>query len=134
MQQPKENSKKQELYAELKELDTEIKNLNSQVEKVDDQLQDLNSSKLAVVKFMELSNGDEMRVPLTTGVYVKASLLDVTKIMINVGANIAVEKEPMEVAVILDGQIEELIEYRQTMVSEMKQLIARIEAIQSQFE
>src|SRR3989338_5789963 len=101
--QEKEKSKKQELYLELKELDEEIKKLNAHLEKIDEQTTELNSSRVAISKFSGLKSGDELKVPLTTGVYIKAAIKETEKLMINVGANIAVEKTPAEILSILES-------------------------------
>ena len=129
-----EKSKRQELYLELKQLDEEIKKLNTHLETVDEQVSELNSNKIILNKFSELKSGDELRVPLSSGVYIKAELKDNKKLLVNVGSNVAVEKTPREVIEILDGQLTELISYRENLVLQMKQLIAKIEEIQKHFE
>ncbi len=133
---PKEidSSRKQELYSELKELDEEIKKLNTHLEHVDEQLAELNSSKLIVNKFTELKKGDELRVPITSGIYMKAELTDIKQLMVNVGSNVTVEKSPGEVIKILDNQLTELSKYREEIVKQMKEIIVRIEEIQKEFE
>jgi prefoldin alpha subunit len=128
------SEKNKKLYVELKELDDQIKKLNSHLETLDEQLSDINTSKLVISKFTELKHGDELRVPLTSGIYIKAELKDTKKVMVNVGANVTVEKTPAEVTEILDTQINELNAFRESLVSNMKQLIARIEEIQKQFK
>jgi prefoldin alpha subunit len=128
------DKKKKEAYYELRELDQEIKKLNSHLETIDEQVSDLDSSASAVRKFTELKKGDELRVPLSSGVYVKAELTDSKKLMINVGVGVAVEKSADEVLLILDGQVSELKGYRQSLVKQMKSMIARIEEIQKDFE
>ncbi len=129
-----EKNKRQELYLELKQLDEEIKKLNTHLETVDEQVSELNSNKIILNKFSELKSGDELRVPLSSGVYIKAELKDNKKLLVNVGSNVAVEKTPHEIIEILDGQLTELISYRENLVLQMKQLIAKIEEIQKHFE
>ncbi|MFH2020118.1 MAG: prefoldin subunit alpha [archaeon] len=132
---PKLNEKKRkELYYELRELDAEIKKFNTHLETLDEQVAELDSSKTAVAKFTELSKGNEMRVPLSSGIYVKTTLADPKKLMINVGVGVAVEKTPEQVLAILQGQIDELTSYRTDLVGQMKIMIARIEKIQKEFE
>ena len=101
---------------------------------MDEQIAELNESKLVVNKFSDLKKGDEMRVPLTSGIYIKASILDTKNLMINVGSNVTVEKTPLQVAKILDNQLEELSKYREQLIEQMKILIMRIEEIQTSFE
>ena len=126
--------KKQELYLELKALDEEVKKLNTQLENVDEQLDELNSSKEIINKFIELKKDDELRVPITSVIYVKAQLLDTQKLMINVGSGITVERTPKDVTKILDSQVQELGKYRENIVVQMRTIIDRIEVIQKEFE
>ena len=125
---------KEELYTELKALDEEVKALNSHLERIDEQLSELGSSKRVVNEFSELKKGEELRVLLSSGIYVKAELADTKNLMVNVGANVSVEKTPEEVAKILDSQLVELSGYRESLVGQMKTKIKRIEEIQKEFE
>jgi prefoldin alpha subunit len=137
MSEPKEtklDKKKKELYMELRELDEHLKKLNTHLEAAEEQLADLNNSKSILGKFKELKAGDDLRVPLTSGIYVKAELKDIKKVMINAGADVCVEKTPDQVIKVLDGQIEEISAYRENVLANMKELIKRIEEIQKQFD
>lgn len=134
MSESKEKNNRKELYAELKELDNEIKKANSHIENIDEQVAELQSNKKILGKFADLNIGDELRVPLVSGVYFKAELKDTKNVMVNVGANVTVEKSPQEVIEILGGQVAELVEYKSTLVTQMKELIVRIEEIQKQVE
>lgn len=125
---------KQELYAELKELDDEIKKLNQHLERIDEQLSELNSSKIIVNEFSAFKKGEELRVPLSSGIYIKTEVTDTKKIMVNVGAGVSVEKTPKEVTKILDTQLVELSGYRERLVEQMRAMIQRIEVIQKEFE
>jgi prefoldin alpha subunit len=125
---------KEELYEELKQLDEQVKNLNAHLEKVDEQIAELTSSKLIIGKFGELKKSDELRVPLTSGIYIKAELTDTKKLMVNVGAGVAVEKTPQQIDEILNSQLKDLGVFRETIVGNMKELIARVEVIQKEFE
>jgi prefoldin alpha subunit len=125
---------RKELYYELRELDEEIKKLNTHLENVDEQLVELNESMEIVNKFTELKNGDELRVPLTAGIYLKGEITDASKLMINVGQGVTVEKPPKDVLVVLNNQLTELNKYRTQIVTQMKEFVARIEEIQKMFE
>ena len=130
----KKKADKQDLMLELRALDEELKKLNSHLENMDGQLAELDESKQVVNKFSKLTKGEELRVPLASGIYIKASILDTKSLMINVGSNVTVEKTPEQVSKILDSQLEELSGYREQLVEQMKMLIARIEEIQAVFD
>ncbi len=125
---------KQELMLELKALDEELKKLNNHLQGMDEQLAELESSRQTVIEFSNLKKGDELRVPLSSGIYIKSNVMDEKKLMINVGAGVTVEKTPDDVLKILDSQFAELSGYREQLIGQMKILIERIDEIQSQVE
>ena len=123
-----------ELYMEVKALDEQIKNMNAHLENIDEQIAELNSNKIVLNKFSDLKRDDELKVPLTSGIYINTVLKDTKKLLVNVGAGITVEKTPEQVIKILDSQLTELVKYRNKVVNQMKALIDRIEEIQKEFE
>lgn len=130
----KDIDKKNELYMEVKALDEQIKSMNAHLERIDEQIAELNSNKIVLNKFSDLKVGDELRVPITSGVYINAELKNTKKLLVNVGSGMTVEKTSDQVVKILDSQLTELVKYRQQVVNQMKSLIDRIEEIQKQFE
>ena len=85
-------------------------------------------------KFSDLKVGNELKVPITSGVYINAELKNTKKLLVNVGSGMTVEKTPKQVTKILDSQLTELVKYREQVVNQMKSLIDRIEEIQKEFE
>ena len=130
----KDIDKKNELYMEVKALDEQIKSMNAHLERIDEQIAELNSNKNVLNKFSDLKVGDELKVPITSGVYINAELKDTKKILVNVGSGMTVEKTLEQVVKILDSQLTELVKYREQIVNQMKSLIDKIEEIQKQFE
>ena len=130
----KDIDKKNELYMEVKALDEQIKSMNAHLERIDEQIAELNSNKIVLNKFSDLKVGDELKVPITSGVYINAELKNTKKLLVNVGSGMTVEKTAEQVVKILDSQLTELVKYREQVVNQMKSLIDRIEEIQKQFE
>lgn len=130
----KDIDKKNELYMEVKALDEQIKSMNAHLERIDEQIAELNSNKIVLNKFSDLKVGDELKVPITSGVYINAELKSKKKLLVNVGAGMTVEKTPEQVTKILDSQLTELVKYREQVITNIKALIDKIEEIQKQFE
>ena len=130
----KDIDKKNELYMEVKALDEQIKSMNAHLERIDEQIAELNSNKIVLNKFSDLKVGNELKVPITSGVYINAELKNTKKLLVNVGSGMTVEKTPKQVTKILDSQLTELVKYREQVVNQMKSLIDRIEEIQKEFE
>ncbi len=130
----KDIDKKNELYMEVKALDEQIKSMNAHLERIDEQIAELDSNKNVLNKFSDLKVGDELKVPITSGVYINAELKNTKKLLVNVGAGMTVEKTPEQVTKILDSQLTELVKYREQVISNIKSLIDQIEEIQKEFE
>ena len=107
---------KEEIYTQLRELDAELKQMNGHLENIDEQLAEITANKNIVEKFKELKKGDELRVPIVSGVYIKAKLEDTKNLMINVGTGVTVEKSPEKVQEIFSNQLKEMTEYRETLL------------------
>jgi prefoldin alpha subunit len=78
---------------EFKMLDQYIKQLQSQLEMITHQLIELNATSNSLNEFNNLSAGKEMFVPLSSGIFAKASIKDTSELLVNVGANVAVKKD-----------------------------------------
>ncbi|MEM3374073.1 MAG: prefoldin subunit alpha [Candidatus Woesearchaeota archaeon] len=122
---------KKEKYYELRQLNENIKELHEHIERMEEQITELKANKVILKKFSELKPGKELRVPLASGIYIIAELKDTSKVMINVGSDITVEKKPEEVIEILETQVKELVDYRKTLVEKIKSMIERAEELQS---
>jgi len=122
---------KEEIYNQLRELDSELKEMNSHLENIDEQIAEITANKNIIKKFKELKKGDELRVPIVSGVYIKATLSDIKKLMINVGTGVTVEKTPEKVEEIFSTQLEEMNEYRSNLLANMKVMIEKVEELQS---
>ncbi len=125
---------KEDLFIEIKTLEQKIKQAQKHLEKMDSQLEELKIVKAAVDEFTALEPGAEMKVPLANGVYVSATLKDPDKMLVNVGANVVVQKKPEEVRKIIAEQEEEVTKHRAKLLSQFHQMIERVEEIQGEFE
>ncbi|MBU0757995.1 MAG: prefoldin subunit alpha [Nanoarchaeota archaeon] len=125
---------KEELISELRELDSQIKHMQKHIEVVDSQLMELESLKLSLSEFADTKEGDEMLVPLAAGIYVKGKLADNKELIVNVGANVSVEKKPEEVKEMLAKQSEEIKKFRASLLMQFQQLVHSVEEIQEKFE
>ncbi|MEM4397686.1 MAG: prefoldin subunit alpha [Candidatus Woesearchaeota archaeon] len=130
----KQEEEKKAKYYKLRELNENIKEIHEHIEKMEEQITELKANKVILKKFTELKPGKEIRVPLANGIYIIAELKDTSKVMVNVGSDVAVEKKPDEVIEILETQVNELIEYRANLVEKIKSMIENAEKLQSELK
>lgn len=127
-------SEKEELISELKVLDKKAKTLQEHIEKLDIQISELGTVASAAEDFSALKADDEIQVPIANGVYFKAKIADTSKMLVNVGSGICVEKDIPAVKKLVLEQIEEITKYRMKAVGKFQEVIARVEQIQTKFK
>ncbi|MEM2131238.1 MAG: prefoldin subunit alpha [Candidatus Woesearchaeota archaeon] len=130
----KQEEEKKAKYYKLRELNDNIKEIHEHIEKMEEQITELKANKVILKKFSELKPGKEIRVPIASGIYIIAELKDTSKVMVNVGSDVAVEKKPEQVIEILEKQVNELIEYRANLVENIKSMIENAEKLQSELK
>lgn len=114
---------------DIQQLTRQLQQLQTYMQMLEEQIQDVT---LAIENLDEITNvkkGTEIYAPLTSGVFVKATLATNQELLINVGNNIIVQKTPAEAQTILKGQLAELQEAQQGMVqrfSDLYQEYARV--------
>jgi len=93
-------------------LESEI--LKSHINELEKQLSDINSKK-AELEYLKNSlsklkgqKGKEILLPFGAGVLVQGKIIDDSKVLVNVGSNVLVEKSIEEAKKIVDSQIKEL--------------------------
>ncbi|MFH0874903.1 MAG: prefoldin subunit alpha [archaeon] len=124
---PKE---KEELYYELKQADKNIKKIQKHIETLDEQFSELETVKEALNEFENTKEGTEIKVPLSSGIYATASITNSSKLLVNVGANVVVEKKPDEILKMLEIQQEEVKSHRAAMMVKFHELVHVIEELQ----
>lgn len=117
----------------LKELAMEAEWQQQHARGIQDQLQNIQTLELEVFRTSEaLKNLKEKGVSLFSlgsGVFAKGELKDVNRLLVNVGANVLVEKSVDEAIVFLDERKKELEDIRGSLMKEMQLISARLREI-----
>ena len=114
--------KTQEMYMEFKALEQYIRQLQSQLEAVTHQLIELYATNESLDNFNKLNAGKEMFVPLSSGIFAKASIKDTSELLVNVGANVAVKKDVESTKKLIHRQMEEIKKIQSQMVNELEKM------------
>jgi len=118
-----------EAYFELKIIEEQMNQVQHQIGHLEGNISEFENS-LASLKEIEGKDGEESFVPLSPGVYAKARIADTKKLVVNVGAGVAVEKSPQETAKIIEKQLNEMRQYREQMIKGLQLLGARAEEVE----
>ncbi|MBT4539807.1 prefoldin subunit alpha [Candidatus Woesearchaeota archaeon] len=93
-----------EKFMEFQAIQQQLEQLQEQLNQVQQQLAELSISKSAVEELTSIEKGTEILTPIANGVFVKASLQNNDKLIVNVGSGVTVERNPTEVVKLLAEQ------------------------------
>lgn len=97
-----------ELLANIQLLQEQEKILAQNIELLNVQLSELGVAKITIQSLGEQKKGDEILVPIGAGNFLKTTLLETSKLISGIGADIAVEKSLEDAVQVLDVRIEEI--------------------------
>ena len=115
----------QEMYMEYQVLDQRIKQVQKQLELITQQIMEANSTSRSLEEFKSLKEGSEILVPLTSGIFAKASLKDSSELLVNVGAGTVVTKDISSAKKLISSQVEEMQKVRQKMADELEKMMEK---------
>jgi prefoldin alpha subunit len=98
----------QQKLMHLQMLSQQMKQAEQQVETFDNQLIELESVKQSLTELGEVKKGTDLFVPASGGIFVKATIQETNKLLVNVGSNIVVAKTVKETVGMIDEQIKEI--------------------------
>jgi prefoldin alpha subunit len=120
------------LYERFMQLQEQAQALEQHMQNMQEQLRNLEKTKETVTHLQTLTQPTQTWVPMAPGAYVKAQLQPADTILLNVGASIAVEKEPAAVIQTLDEHAKVLHELQEAALQELQEILAEIETIRNQ--
>ncbi len=122
--------KAQELYLEFQMIDQHIKQLQKQLELVTNQLVELNITSNSLDEFNKINEGREVLVPLSSGIFAKASIKDTSQLLVNVGANVVVKKDTASAKRLIQEQIAEIKKIQKQMVEDLEKMTVHAAALE----
>ena len=111
---------------ELKMLDSQARMISQQLEGVDSSILEIEYLKNSLDELKLVKKDSEILAPMSNGIFVKASIHNVDKLLVNVGNNVVVEKSIEETKVLLDEQAKEMMTMRETLIGQMQKLEDRL--------
>lgn len=118
-----EEEKLQQKYLLFQQVQQQIEQFNQHLELLNQQNVELDISTEAVKGMEKTKIDNEILVPLANGIFLKGALKDNQKLIVNVGADITVEKTFLEVVELLEKQKKNII----GKVAEAKQVMLQLE-------
>ena len=100
----------EEKYRQLQQLQQQVEQITEYVEKMQGQQKELDASIEALSELQKTNINTEILAPIANGIFLKAGLTDNQRLVVNVGAEVTVEKNIPEVLSLLAEQKEKIAE------------------------
>ncbi len=122
----------QQKYMEMQMLSQQMQQMQKQLELLVNQMQELNNTKEALDEISKTKTGTEIRVPLASGIFVKAQITDNKDVTVNVGASTAVKKTIPEAKELIDQQQKEITNFQKEVEENLIKLTAKAQQIEKE--
>jgi len=115
-------------------LSEKIKQLQTQFEAVEQQLEEITSIIQSFDEFAQLKDKTEILVPINNGIFAKAHLIKEDHLLVNVGANVIVDKPIPDAKKLIQNQQEELTGLRTKIISTLEIMTSRASQIENELK
>ena len=119
------------LITEMQLLEGTADEIQSRINIVDAAINELRISDETLDGLKDKAKGDPMLVPIGGGSYVKAKVDDAKRVIIGIGAGVAIEKKTEEAKVNIESQLKDLENVRTNLQNQLIQVAQAMEETQS---
>ena len=126
--------KLQEKYMEMKMLEEQMQQIQQQAQKVEQQLMELIATNQGLEDFKKSKEGDKILVPISSGIFIKASLKDNKQFLVNVGADTVVQKDFESTKELMERQVQEMQEFHTKIQIQMQNMNLKASKIQEELK
>lgn len=98
----------QKRYLGLQDFSLQLKQLQEQLANLEAQIFEMQRTKESIEDLEKMKNKKEILIPISNGIYTKAELNSSDKLLVNIGADLMVNKSFEETKKLIDEQIQEL--------------------------
>ena len=119
-------------YLEFQMIQQQFQQLQQHVEKLDKQMVELEVLKNNLSELGDVKDGSEILAPISNGIFAKTEIKDAKNLLINVGANVVVEKSVDDSIVMIDNQIKEIRKYYKESMSQLQDTAIKAEKIREE--
>ena len=121
----------EQIYMEYQQLMQQMQLFDKQFQQLDAQGSEFLSVLETLSELPNAEDNNEILVPISSGIFVKAKLEEKNKVLVNVGGSVVSEKTVEDTRKLIESQLGEIENLRNQMMSNRQLIIARIEQIRS---
>lgn len=112
--------------AEMHVLNTNAGLIAEQLDRIDSGLAEIELLKNNIDELKNIKKGAEILSPINSGIFAKVKLDENSRLLVNVGNGVVVEKTIDETKILLDDRINEMAESREKLMSQMEKIEERL--------
>ena len=125
--QMKEEEIVRQLASEIRILEGSVTTLQSRLEVVRSAINEVAMAHATLEGLTKMQEGDDTMVPVGAGSYIRVKIADAKKLVMGIGAGVAMEKDVMSSIEELKGRVQELDKARDSIQQQLDQTAARYE-------
>ena len=126
--------KTQEMYMEFQALDQRIKQIQKHLEVLTSQIMEMAGTSSSLDEFDKIKKGNEVFVPLSSGIFAKATLSGTSELLVNVGANTVVTKDVQSAKKLINSQVDEMKKLHKKMIEDLEKMAERAGQLEMQLQ
>ena len=124
----------QEKYMQFQMLQQQIKDATSQVDEITKRLVEVESIILSIKEISKVKSGNEILVPVSNGIFIKAEAKETAEFLVNIGEGGVVNKNTEQVIQMLEKQKVELLNLQTELTKEAKRYEGELMLLQKELE
>ena len=124
----------QQKYMQLQMMQQQLKQLQQQIQQFEQQIAELNNLSQSLDDFKKLKLGSDTLVPISSGIFAKASLKYNEGLLVNVGANTIVKKSVSDTKKLVEKQTDEVKKLQEQMLEQLQKAAAAAESSEKELQ
>lgn len=124
----------QEQYMKFHMLNQQAAKTQKQVQMLEEQKMELSIIKEGLKDLKATKTETEILVPVSSGIFAKAKLSDNTKLIVNVGNNVTVEKTIDETSKLIENQAMEIHKVQHQLIDDLTKMEIQLKTLETSFK
>ena len=132
MKQPTEDMQKK--YAQLQHMENTLQEAQAQIMRLENQIQELAGAKLSLESLAATAPGEEILVPITNGMFIKATLMQMDPVLVNIGADTIIDKPRADALKLLEQQEQQMLAAHQRLFKAFTEMEEHAKSIEAELQ
>ncbi len=131
---PQKENQLRQLVTEMRMMEGTANTLQQRLQAVFSSVSELKLAKQSLGDLKDIESGSNLLVPVGGAAFIKASLGDVDKVVVGIGADVSLEMEYDDAVKDVDERLQEMEKAQTSIEQQLGQIMAQLEAHQSMAE